>query len=84
VVGKADAWGDSRWLADWGPTLIMMSPIGVLAHLFNEMRLPPEMSTAPFFMVHALLIVLALLAMRRSGRTLRPLYLTSPLREGNG
>lgn len=81
-AGKADKWADSRWLADFAPTLIMMSPIGVLAQLFSEMRLPPETSAAPFFVVHGVLIVLALLAMRRAGRSLRSLYLTSPSREG--
>lgn len=66
------------------PTVGMMSPIMVMVVLFNGELGPPfpnNLSTAPFYIIHTVLLVMALLGLRRGGHPLRDMYLTEPLQE---
>ncbi len=66
-----------RFLQDWAPTLAAISPFTVMMHLFRELgsRFPDDLSTLPFYVVHAMLFVAGLLGARYYGRQLRPSYL---------
>lgn len=77
---------DVQPFATWAPRLAMVSPFTVMMHLFNEMgsRFPADATTTPFYVVHGVLLVLTLLAVRRRGRRLRATYLAGPVRETNG
>jgi hypothetical protein len=68
---------------DWAPTLAMASPLTVIINLLNGMwpGFPSDASSAPFFVVHCVLLGLAILGIRRRGRQLRTMYLTGPARE---
>lgn len=70
---------------DWGPTFAMASPFAVMMSLFKEMgsRFPRDVSTAPFYVVHGVLLGLTILGIRHRGRKLREEYLTGPARETN-
>jgi hypothetical protein len=70
---------------DWAPTLAMASPFTVIINLFNEMgsRFPRDVSTAPFYVVHGVLLGLTILGTRSRGRKLREMYLAGPVRETN-
>jgi len=72
-----------RPISDWAPQLGMASPFMVIMFLFNEIgsRFPRDVSTAPFYVVHGVLLGLSLLGIRRRGRRLREEYLTGPIRE---
>jgi hypothetical protein len=69
--------------AEWSPRLAMVSPVMVELYLFNELgpRFPSDVSTAPFYLVHGILLGLTLLEIRRRGRVLRGMYLAAPVRE---
>jgi hypothetical protein len=68
---------DLPLVAEWAPVLAMASPVTVIMSLFNEMgsRFPRDASTAPFYVVHGILLVIALFGIHRRGRRLRVLYL---------
>lgn len=72
-------------VAEWAPTISLSSPITVMMTLFNEMgsRFPRDVSTAPFYIVHGVLLGVAVLELRRRGRKLREMYLMGPVRESN-
>ena len=73
------------WLADISPTFASISPATALSILFNEarwLRLSKDELLVPFYVFHAVLLVLLLAGIRRRGRTVRKLYLTDP--EANG
>ncbi len=74
---------DVPLFAEWAPQLAMVSPFTVEMHLFHEMgpRFPNDVSTAPFYVVHGVLLGLALFEVRRRGRKVRAMYLTEPVRE---
>jgi hypothetical protein len=74
---------DVPLFAEWAPSLAMVSPFTVELHLFNEMgpRFPSDVSTAPFYVVHGVLLALALFEIRRRGRRVRAMYLAEPVRE---
>ena len=63
--------------SDWAPVAAMASPLTVLMVLFNEMgaRFPSEISTAPFYLGHGVLLGATVLEIRRRGRKLREEYL---------
>ncbi len=69
--------------ARWAPMLAMVSPITVVMSLFNEMgsRFPRDVSAAPFYVVHSVLLALTIVEIRRCGRRLCAMYLTRPVRE---
>ena len=73
------------FLADLAPRLAMVSPVAVLMNLFNEMgpRFPRDISAAPFYVVHGLLLAVTLFGIRRRGRKLREMYLKRPSREAS-
>ncbi len=62
--------------------LAMASPFTVEMHLFHELggQFPANVSTIPFYVVHGVLLGLALLGIRRRGRKLRDMYLAKPVR----
>jgi hypothetical protein len=69
--------------ADWAPSLAMASPFVVIMFLFNEMgsRFPRDVSTAPFYVVHGMLLLLMIFEIHRRGRKLREMYLAGPVQE---
>lgn len=66
-------------LTDLGMVLGMMSPFMVIMNLFSELgsMFPATPSSVPFFVVHGLLMVITMMAIRRTGRRVRRLYLSS-------
>jgi hypothetical protein len=44
-------------------------------------RFPSDVSTAPFYVVHGVLLGLTLFEIRRRGRKVRAMYLAEPVRE---
>ena len=71
--------------ADGAPLLAMASPFTVIIFLFNEIgsQFPRDTSTAPFYVVHGVLLGFTILGIRRRGRKLREMYLPGPRRETN-
>ncbi|MBS0202027.1 MAG: hypothetical protein JSS49_03945 [Planctomycetes bacterium] len=66
------------------PSIGMISPIMVAVVLFNGelgRPFPSNVSTLPFYIVHAVLLGLTLIRMRRSGSDLREMYLPDPPQE---
>jgi len=65
--------------------LAMMSPFIVFMFLYRELgpMMSDHLSTGPFYLLHGLIIVICLLAMRRQGRRLRLEYVV-PLSKENG
>lgn len=59
--------------AEWTPSLAITSPITAIANLFNEMgrKFPKQISSVPFYIVHAVLIVLFNLSIRRRAQIFR-------------
>jgi hypothetical protein len=74
---------DVQPFARWAPMLAMASPITVVMSLFNEMgsRFPRDVSAAPFYVVHGVLLGVTIFEIRRCGRRLRMMYLARPVRE---
>ena len=69
--------------SELAPYVAMISPITVIADLFNEMgsRFPRGTTTLPFYTVHTLLIILAIYGTCRGRRKLRESYLSSPAKD---
>jgi hypothetical protein len=69
--------------SEWAPRLAMVSPVTVELCLFHEMgpRFPSDVSTAPFYVVHGILLGWTLFEIRRRGRKVRAMYLAEPDRE---
>ncbi len=59
------------------PVVAMVSPMVVVLDMFNEFgsQFPQNMSPVPFYLVHAVLSCVLLVALRIQGRKLRSLYL---------
>lgn len=74
-----------RWtiLYDWLPVVAMTSPAAVLGSLFNELgrHFPPNPSSQPFYISHAIVLGLALLRIRSVRRQVKATYLTGPAAE---
>lgn len=62
-----------------GPRIAMISPFVAMMFLFNELgsRFPDNISMAPFYVSHAVLLLVALPGMRRNRRRLSTEYLPS-------
>ncbi len=71
------------FLFDNAPRLIMVSPAMVLMEMYGERPpdFPQEMSRVPFVVIHGMIILICLFAMRNIGRKLRLEYLTGPTKE---
>ena len=65
------------------PRLIMVSPAMILLDLYGERppNFPQDMSSLPFYVVHSVLILSCLFAIRMVGRKLRLEYLTASTKE---
>ena len=66
-----------EWLSDWSPTLMTISPIGVLLILYEGMSptYPQNLSIVPVFIVLAVLLFLGMIILRWSSKRLRREYL---------
>ncbi len=71
--------------ADWAPSFAMLSPFTQMMFLFNEMgsRFPRDVSTAPFYVGHAVILGVTMLAIRRRGRRVREMYLEAPTQKAD-
>lgn len=72
------------WLQETALQVAMVSPAMVVMAVFRELGgdFPAEPSLAPFFVTHAVLAVLLLVAIRRRGRRVRSGYLNVVDQEG--
>jgi hypothetical protein len=68
-------------LSDWAPELMMMSPFVMISWLFSEFvspQFPADISTAPFYLFHYVLLSIALIGIHRRSGKVRATYLTPP------
>ncbi|MCR9197277.1 MAG: hypothetical protein NXI04_01410 [Planctomycetaceae bacterium] len=66
-----------EFLKEFTPQLALTSPAAAIVRLFSQLgpAFPVQATSIPFYVAHALLIGVLLLAIRRSSRTLRQSYL---------
>ncbi len=74
-----------QMLSEAAPWLGIVSPVMAIVYLFNELgpRFPRTVTLAPFYSVHAALIGLSVLGIRRRERKLREEYLSEQPQETN-
>lgn len=67
-------------LREWTPHIAMASPATSIVRLFSRLgpAFPDQPSSLPFYVAHGFMIVVLLLAIRRTSRSLRASYLTPP------
>jgi len=74
---------DSPVVQEWAPLVAMVSPIIMVMYQFNEMgsQFPSDVSTMPFYLVHYILLAVALVGIQRRSARLRAMSLTGPVQE---